>query len=85
MLLDLAAPQQPLHIRNANLERFTIDRLITIMARLDQHVDVSVTITPGVPKKARPSPPGQRDLGKRCDEKMSVDRRIGYNIPCTNR
>lgn len=33
-------------IRNAKLERFTIDRLMTILARLGQHVDVNVTITP---------------------------------------
>lgn len=38
-------------IRNANLERFTIDRLMTILARLDQHVDVSVTITPRAKKR----------------------------------
>ena len=33
-------------IRNANLGRFTIDRLMTILDRLDQHVEVSVSISP---------------------------------------
>ena len=32
-------------IRRANLDRFTVDRLMTILARLDQHVDVTVTVT----------------------------------------
>ena len=31
-------------IRRANLGRFTIDRLMTILARLDQHVQVRVTV-----------------------------------------
>jgi predicted XRE-type DNA-binding protein len=33
-------------IRNARLRRFTVDRLMTILDRLDQEVDVSVTVTP---------------------------------------
>ena len=33
-------------IRNANLERFTIDRLMTILAGLGQEVDVSVSVHP---------------------------------------
>lgn len=33
-------------IRRANLGRFTIDRLMTILARLDQEVDVQVVIRP---------------------------------------
>lgn len=33
-------------IRNANLDRFTIDRLMTILARLDQQVDVKVKFAP---------------------------------------
>ena len=33
-------------IRQANLGRFTIDRLMTILARLDQQVRVRVTIRP---------------------------------------
>ncbi len=31
-------------IRKAKLDRFTIDRLMTILGRLDQKVDVSVTV-----------------------------------------
>jgi predicted XRE-type DNA-binding protein len=33
-------------IRRANLERFTVDRLMTILARLDQQVHVRVTVRP---------------------------------------
>jgi predicted XRE-type DNA-binding protein len=33
-------------IRQAKLGRFTIDRLMTILARLDQRVDVAVTVRP---------------------------------------
>ena len=33
-------------IRKAKLDRFTIDRLITILTRLDQDVDVQVTVRP---------------------------------------
>lgn len=33
-------------VRQARLERFTIDRLMTILARLDQKVRVQVTVTP---------------------------------------
>jgi len=33
-------------IRNARLERFTIDRLITILGKLDEDVEVSVTFQP---------------------------------------
>ena len=33
-------------IRRANLGRFTIDRLMTILARLDQKVDVTVSVRP---------------------------------------
>ncbi len=36
-------------IRKARLDRFTIDRLMTILGRLDQKVDVSVTV------RAKPS------------------------------
>jgi predicted XRE-type DNA-binding protein len=32
-------------IRKPDLKRFTIDRLITILNKLDQNVDVSITIT----------------------------------------
>lgn len=33
-------------IRNANLGRFTVDRLMVILSRLGQEVDVQVTIRP---------------------------------------
>lgn len=33
-------------IRNAKLDRFTIDRLMTILARLDQDVDAQVSVRP---------------------------------------
>ena len=33
-------------IRNAHLDRFTIDRLMTIINRLDCRVDVKVTVRP---------------------------------------
>lgn len=33
-------------IRNVKLDRFTIDRMITILGKLDQHVEVSVNVRP---------------------------------------
>lgn len=33
-------------IRNANLSRFTLDRLMAILTKLGQHVELAVTITP---------------------------------------
>ncbi|MFZ1426587.1 MAG: helix-turn-helix transcriptional regulator [Geminicoccaceae bacterium] len=33
-------------IRNVRLERFTFDRLLTVLDRLGQHVELSVTVTP---------------------------------------
>ena len=33
-------------IRNANLGRFTVDRLMTILGRLDQRVDVNIEVRP---------------------------------------
>ena len=39
-------------IRNAQLDRFTVDRLMTILNRLDQHVKVQVSVRP-FPKLAR--------------------------------
>lgn len=33
-------------IRNAKLDRFTIDRLMTILSRLDQQIEVSITTRP---------------------------------------
>jgi len=41
-------------IRRVNLDRFTIDRLITILNRLHQRVEFAVTVRP-VPEKERPS------------------------------
>jgi predicted XRE-type DNA-binding protein len=33
-------------IRNVKLERFTIDRMITILGKLDQQVDFEITVKP---------------------------------------
>jgi predicted XRE-type DNA-binding protein len=33
-------------IRNADLSRFTIDRLVTILNRLNRHVEVRLTVRP---------------------------------------
>lgn len=33
------------HIRNAQLGRFTVDRLMTILAKLDRDVEVSISVT----------------------------------------
>jgi predicted XRE-type DNA-binding protein len=46
-------------IRNANIGRFTVDRLMTVLGRLDQRVDVNVKVRPNV-KRTIPvsSPPG---------------------------
>ncbi len=33
-------------IRNAKLERFTLDRMITILGKLDQDVEVSIRVAP---------------------------------------
>ena len=47
-------------IRRANLGRFTVDRLMTILARLDQQVQVRVTAAEGAPL-------GERACVKRAD------------------
>lgn len=39
-------------IRNANLSRFTADRLISILNKLDQQVDVKVKVRPRVHKRS---------------------------------
>ena len=39
-------------IRRINLARFTIDRLVTILGRLGQEVEVSVTVHPRTPQTA---------------------------------
>jgi predicted XRE-type DNA-binding protein len=36
-------------IRNAKLERFTLDRMITILGKLDEDVEVNVTFRPRHP------------------------------------
>ena len=36
-------------IRNARLERFTLDRLITVLGKLDEDVEVNVTFRPRHP------------------------------------
>ena len=33
-------------IRNTRLRRFTLDRMITILGKLDQNVDVQITVRP---------------------------------------
>ncbi len=35
-------------IRNAKLDRFTLDRMITILGRLDEDVEVSIDVRPRV-------------------------------------
>ena len=35
-------------IRNAKLDRFTIDRLMTVINKLDHHVDVQVEVCPAI-------------------------------------
>jgi predicted XRE-type DNA-binding protein len=42
-------------IRNANLGRFTVDRLMSILNKLDQHVEVSVSITPRPAHRTAPA------------------------------
>ena len=39
-------------IRNVRLERFTFDRLLTVLDRLGQHVELSVTVRPRQKGKA---------------------------------
>lgn len=36
-------------IRNARLQRFTLDRMITILGKLDQNIEVKVTFRPRHP------------------------------------
>ena len=42
-------------IRNVNLGRFTIDRLVTILGRLGQEVEFSFTVHPRAPMEAEPT------------------------------
>ena len=41
-------------IRNVNLGRFTIDRLVTILGRLGQEVEFSFTVHPRAPRGSKP-------------------------------
>ena len=41
-------------IRNVNLARFTIDRLVTILGRLGQEVELSVTVHPRTRHEVEP-------------------------------
>jgi len=41
-------------IRNARLERFTFDRMLTMLDKLGQHVELSVTVTPR-PQGSKPA------------------------------
>ncbi len=43
-------------IRRANLDRFTIDRLMTILSRLGQEVEISVSVHPRRKAEAPPQP-----------------------------
>ena len=44
-------------IRNARLDRFTLDRMITILGKLDEDVEVSVTFRPRLhPQHAEKAP-----------------------------
>src|SRR3546814_518243 len=44
-------------IRNANLNRFTLDRLLSVLTKLGQEVQVSVSVRPR-PVADRPAAPG---------------------------
>jgi predicted XRE-type DNA-binding protein len=44
-------------IRRANLGRFTIDRLMTILNHLNQHVEVNVTVKPVLTENTAPALP----------------------------
>jgi hypothetical protein len=41
----LSIPTSPV-IRNVKLDRFTLDRMITILGKLDQEVEVSIEMEP---------------------------------------
>ena len=44
-------------IRNVQLERFTIDRLMTVLNKLGQHVDVQIDVQPRVAAEEAPAHP----------------------------
>jgi predicted XRE-type DNA-binding protein len=43
-------------IRNVKLERFTIDRMITILGKLDQNVELTVNVRPRRKRAAHQAP-----------------------------
>ena len=43
-------------IRNVQLDRFTIDRLMTVLYKLGQHVDVQIDVHPRIAAKEAPVP-----------------------------
>ena len=47
-------------IRRAKLDRFTIDRLVTILNKLDRRVDVSVSVVPRRRARALAGAPAAR-------------------------
>ncbi len=44
-------------IRNAKLDRFTIDRLMTVLNKLGQHVDVQIDVHPRAVAEETPAHP----------------------------
>jgi predicted XRE-type DNA-binding protein len=49
-------------IRQAKIARFTIDRLMSILNRLDQEVEVSVSVHPRAKRKSRLDQPSSAGL-----------------------
>lgn len=43
-------------IRNVNIGRFTLDRLIAILGKLGQEVELAVSVKPRQPQGMRPAP-----------------------------
>ena len=43
-------------IRNVQLDRFTIDRLMTVLYKLGQHVDVQIEVHPRIAAEEAPVP-----------------------------
>jgi len=52
-------------IRNVNLARFTMDRLVTNLGRLDQEVEFSFTVHPRAPREAKPENGASVNPGRR--------------------
>jgi predicted XRE-type DNA-binding protein len=68
-------------IRNVKLERFTIDRMITILGKLGQDVELTVRVQPRRKREAGVGPmePSAPALGRRDDKLRAIRgrRRIG--------